>query len=89
VNEPGAQTGVRTLPLADPDLGRREGTGRERERERGREGETGGISFPGEDDEGKVEDDDAVDPRGTIAQITGQRQAEASKKGSAGAVAPV
>lgn len=37
---------------------------REREREKGR------ISFR-EDDEGKVEDDDAVDPRGTTAQITG------------------
>lgn len=50
---------------------------RERVRKGGRE--RGGISFR-KDDEGKVEDDDDVDPRGTTAQNYRLAPAEASSR---------
>lgn len=67
----GANRIRKELPLVSYPRGRE---GREEEKD-------GGNIILQEDDEGKMEDnDDAVDPRGTTAQITGQRQAEASKE---------
>lgn len=57
----GIQTGYKAAPLVLP-------RGRRRRIEREREGEKEYHSR--EDDEGKVEDDDAMDPQGTTAQIT-------------------
>lgn len=53
---------VQSCPLSYPEGGGE----RYSEKERGREKEY----HSREDDEGKVEDDDAMDPQGTTAQIT-------------------
>lgn len=55
----GIQIGYKAAPCLTPREGEKDG-----EREREKEYHSRG------DDEGKVEDDDAMDPQGTTAQIT-------------------